>query len=218
MSHEPSSISIVEARLAESERKLAECEKKLVRERELNLQLAEAKITLESDVARWRYQAENDMLTDLLRRGVFARKVARILMGRRHNEVPGSCLALLDVDRFKVINDVYGHPVGDKVLIGVGAVIKGAIREDDLACRIGDEFLIFFNRASHSDAERIAHHIADKVKTLRFDVGASHPEITTSVSYGVVMRSDSVTTYEELYDQADRLMYKMKEGQKNPVP
>ena len=175
-----------------------------------NLRLADVKENLTRDVLTWRYQAEHDMLTNLFRVMVFSRKVSNILRGRRHDEAPKSCLALLDVDRFKKLNDTYGHPIGDEALRSIAGVIKSEIREDDLACRMGDEFMIFFNRASEADATRITECIAAKVKTLRLGKETVRGEVHTAVSYGIVLRSDQVTTYDELYREADRLMYEMK--------
>ncbi len=207
MSHEPSALDIARARVRELEGEITRLQGKLERAQGKITELENRQQELTREVRVWRWQAEHDLLTELLRDEMFAGKVANILRGRRMGEVPGSCLAFIDVDRFKAINDEHGHSTGNFVLKEIAKVIREMIREDDLACRVGDEYLIFFNHAALEDAERIVSEIQRRVSTLRF---GENGQGLTSISYGVALRTREHSTFDELYRAADTAMYEMK--------
>ena len=89
-----------------------------------------------------RYMANHDPLTNLPNRNYFRRRLPQaISLAKRYGRI--LCLLFIDLDRFKPINDQYGHGVGDMVLMQVAERLRGALRTSDSVCRLGgDEFVI----------------------------------------------------------------------------
>lgn len=154
-------------------------------------------------------EATTDFLTGLANRRSFMERlkteVARI---RRYRGV-GSLL-LLDIDRFKNINDNYGHNVGDQVLAGLGELLSGAVREGDLPGRIGgEEFLIFLSETSVEGAGHFAERLRQTIKkrTIPTDEGA----VSFTVSIGITQISPDDISIDQIIARADRAMYRAKE-------
>ncbi|MEO6625196.1 MAG: GGDEF domain-containing protein [Burkholderiaceae bacterium] len=119
-----------------------------------------------------------------------------------------TCLALIDVDRFKQINDGFSHLVGDAVLREIARTLKSHVRELDMAARLGgDEFVIIFKNAELRVAERVCERIVVAVRT--FDWNAIAPSLAASISIGVA-QAESGDTIETLTDRADAAMYHHK--------
>ncbi len=113
---------------------------------------------------------------------------------------------ILDVDRFKSINDLYGHNLGDAVLKTLAVCITNSIRAQDFAFRLGgDEFLVVLPDAD----EALTRQICDRIKTALKDVHGYAFPVTASV--GMAMRSQCPNTT-ELLDLADKRMYQDKNG------
>ncbi len=126
-------------------------------------------------------------------------------------------MLLIDVDYFKVVNDNYGHPIGDELLKQMAEVIRGAIRSTDLTCRYGgDEFAVILPGADPKDAEEIAEKIRRTIADHRFDL-AGGLAITTTVSIGVATFPPDASDKKELIDLADRAAYHAKERGRNRV-
>nr|WP_321500767.1 diguanylate cyclase [uncultured Dethiosulfovibrio sp.] len=154
-------------------------------------------------------EATTDFLTGLANRRSFMERlkteVARI---RRYRGV-GSLL-LLDIDRFKTINDNYGHQVGDQVLAGLGELLSGAVREGDLPGRIGgEEFLIFLSETSVEGAGHFAERLRQTIKkrTIPTDEGA----VSFTVSIGITQISPDDGSIDQIIARSDRAMYRAKE-------
>lgn len=117
--------------------------------------------------------------------------------------------ALVDCNKFKIVNDRYGHAVGDKVLQMVADVIKQTIRKEDIAIRYGgDEFLIIIKTEQKSDALLVMERIAEEI--ARRSIGVNDDVITSTISYGVSRFNRDLKTSILL---ADKEMYKMKKRQ-----
>ena len=114
-------------------------------------------------------QAMTDSLTGLLNRRGFERELARTLaLARRHTET--GLLVFLDLDRFKNVNDSYGHAAGDEVLRRVGRVLASAVRKTDVVARLGgDEFAIILNRSDSDGGLRRARSIERLVNATVVD-------------------------------------------------
>ena len=152
------------------------------------------------------YKIEHDELTDTLNRTAFNR-VTKLL----ETSVMPFALILLDIDNFKIINDTYGHDVGDDVLSCLALVLNEKMRAIDKIFRIGgDEFAIIMNRFTLAQANYVKNVIAQINKTIKLGINGLPP---FSISAGVTF---SVLGYDEtLYHNADKALYQTKKTTRN---
>ena len=125
---------------------------------------------------------------------------------------------MLDIDKFKNINDTYGHPVGDDVIIALANVLKEFSRESDVACRFGgEEFLILLPETSVDGAVSIGEKIREHVQNLviKFD-GDKELSFTISVGVSEVNFEDEVNL-EKTIHRSDDALYEAKESGRNRV-
>jgi diguanylate cyclase (GGDEF)-like protein len=156
-----------------------------------------------------------DSLTGLYNRSYFFTAVDReIARSARSNR--GFCLLMMDLDELKPINDKYGHYFGDRVLRGVGDVVRNGVRRIDTAARYGgDEFVALLPETDPSGA----HVLAEKVRigVTELDISVSGVRIEASMSVGVVSYPEDGRTSDELMISADQAMYASKRSGKNRV-
>jgi diguanylate cyclase (GGDEF)-like protein len=151
--------------------------------------------------------AQRDALTELWNRTALIRILERRLANLRQN---GEIVAfiLIDLDRFKDVNDTYGHQVGDVVLKEVGQRIRSVVRAGDEVARIGgDEFVVILAGGAESEARVLAQHICAKFASP-FVVGISQHYLGASVGYAVA--PEDGTTIEQLFRNADLALYEAK--------
>jgi diguanylate cyclase (GGDEF)-like protein/PAS domain S-box-containing protein len=151
-----------------------------------------------------RQRALTDALTGVLNRNAFANQ-----MGRAISDTPdGTCHALLmlDLDGFKRVNDVFGHGMGDRVLIELTEKLGLTLRHDDLLGRLGgDEFLVFMRGVS---GERAVENKAKNICELaRKEFGRN---VRVSASVGIAVSPRDGFTFEEMYRKADAALYAVK--------
>jgi diguanylate cyclase (GGDEF)-like protein/PAS domain S-box-containing protein len=153
------------------------------------------------------HAATHDSLTDLPNRGLFLDRLAQALRHAARREEPLT-VAILDVDRFRDINNRHGHMAGDAVLQAVAARIRGCVREADTVARIGgDELALVLLDAGEAQAEGVlAKVVAANAAPLRHD-GA---EIRASVSVGASGYPRDAQEADALRKQADLAMYAAK--------
>lgn len=161
----------------------------------------------------WQSRASIDHLTGLLNRAAFEEMLALALQRHARN---GAALALLylDVDRFKHINDTYGHAAGDALLKAFAEYLKDAVRTTDFVARLGgDEFCIVLdNIKASTNAASVAEKILQMVRTpLQFD-GHS---LAISTSIGIAYAHAPTLSGAELVAQADAALYKAKQAGRN---
>jgi diguanylate cyclase (GGDEF)-like protein len=154
-----------------------------------------------------------DPLTGLFTRTFFFAAVDREI-ARSARSGRGFCLLMMDLDELKAINDRYGHFVGDRVLRGVGEVIRAGVRRIDTAARYGgDEFVVLLPETEASGA----YVLAEKIRLGAADLNLPGVAARTSLSVGVVSYPDDGRTSDELMISADQAMYASKRGGKNRV-
>lgn len=153
-------------------------------------------------VHKLHYGAYTDALTGLWNRRYFYRRLPEEIerMKRYHSSL---CLALIDVDNFKRINDTYGHAVGDKALSEIAAIFKQNTRSIDVITRLGgDEFAIIFPETDINGglaiAERMRKGIANSTQCY---------QATISVGVVVVNEQSDVTL---IFKEVDNLLFKAK--------
>ncbi|MEO1246466.1 MAG: diguanylate cyclase [Pseudomonadota bacterium] len=161
-----------------------------------------------------RVLAETDPLTGLLNRRTMYECVSRI--ARDADEASSASLCLLDIDNFKTVNDRYGHPVGDRLLIGVAKTLSGNLRAEDRICRWGgEEFLVLLVDRSFDDAAAVARRLCEQVSALTVDIGDGNvAQVTVSVG---VARFTPAANDSEVIRRADAAMYQAKLEGKNQV-
>ncbi|MBV7378092.1 diguanylate cyclase [Maritimibacter dapengensis] len=138
----------------------------------------------------------------------------------RDAAISGSAFSImiLDLDRFKAINDGHGHVVGDHVLQAVASRVIDSIRDVDLAARIGgEEFLVVLQGADGDRAETIAQRLRRVIADhpISTPLGATPVSVTTSV--GIATSSDGRDPVQDVIEAADRALYLSKSGGRNQV-
>lgn len=123
---------------------------------------------------------------------------------------------MLDLDRFKKINDVHGHPIGSQVLSEVGAIIRDTIRGADVAARYGgEEFLAYLPENGRSGAHQAAERIRTAIKDHIF--AADGPRIQMTVSIGIALFPEHGRDLESLVSHADKALYQAKQSGRDRV-
>lgn len=117
------------------------------------------------------------------------------------------CLLMLDLDRFKMVNDTIGHQKGDEVLKAVASVMRGCSRESDYLARYGgEEFVVLLPRTDLDEARLLAERI--RAQVARIDIG--HPELTVTTSIGVACYPTSATDSDGVLGAADAALLRAK--------
>ena len=170
-----------------------------------------AAISRQAAEERLTHLATHDYLTGLPNRMLFEDRFNQSLArAERSNEK--IAVVSIDLDKFKLINDTYGHPVGDKVLVEAARRLGSALRGSDTCARIGgDEFgVIAENIRNKGDAMRVMEkiNIALKVPVLE-----NNKEIRVSASMGAALYPDNGNSLELLMRAADKALYQVKEKQ-----
>jgi diguanylate cyclase (GGDEF)-like protein len=123
---------------------------------------------------------------------------------------------MIDVDRFKQVNDTYGHDVGDLVLRQVAATLRKEARVEDVICRIGgEEFLVLSPDTTQLAAVHLAERLRQAVAKLRFSTGGAAHSATVSV--GIAERAPEMARVDELLRAADNALYEAKGAGRNRV-
>ena len=151
-------------------------------------------------------RASVDGLTGLYNRAWFDRRLAELCADPRP-----SALLMIDIDRFKSINDQHGHPVGDRVIVSVAERVARAARPADGACRYGgEEFAVLLEGTTHRDAVRVAEAVISSVRELSLRAGAA--EVRPRVSVGVGCTAELGRDPAAFVATVDRALYTAKLG------
>src|SRR6476619_2857471 len=154
-----------------------------------------------------KHQAYHDALTGLPNRVLFTERVAAALAEKPIQETSHAVL-FLDLDRFKNVNDSWGHEAGDELLVQVAQRLQRAIRPEDIAARLGgDEFAVLLE---NTDAEGAEHAARRLIHALEAPFSLSGKEASVGASVGIALTGESATTAADLLRNADIAMYVAK--------
>jgi diguanylate cyclase len=175
---------------------------------ELERQSGQLKETLQ----RERIQALTDPLTSIPNRLAWQERAHLDYERWRSGKIP-LCLATWDVDRFKAVNDTYGHQAGDKVLRFVGQHLANAKRKVDFVARYGgEEFVLILDGLGSAEALGCVEILRQGVERLEFRCGGKHVPITISCGLTELRGDDTI---DSAFQRADAAMYEAKRAGRN---
>jgi diguanylate cyclase (GGDEF)-like protein len=160
--------------------------------------------------------ATMDSLSGLYNRVEFTKLAQRELcLAKIDNE--DLSILMIDIDKFKDINDSFGHAAGDEVIREMGQIIMSSFRKTDFAGRLGgDEFVVLLKNAAPAEANRIAEKLRKTVSKTKVLYGEQ--EISLTISVGVAsLSADNNSDIENILKQADDALYKAKAEGRNRV-
>lgn len=160
-----------------------------------------------------------DELTGLMNRRGFLQEARKLSSYRRRHDI-AACIAIIDLDHFKRVNDTYGHGTGDAVLRKVADICRGAVRQEDTVGRVGgEEFGVLCPGAGPADArlvlDRLRLHVAGQ-SILKGVEGVPPEGIEVTVSAGIAVL-DGDAPIEESLRRADAALYQAKNSGRNRV-
>ena len=165
-------------------------------------------------------QASLDPLTELHNRRYFGHISERIFnIAVRHGR-PLS-VVLLDIDDFKMVNDTFGHKIGDQVLVDLASTLRNTVRRSDVVCRYGgEEFIVLLPDTTQADAAKLAEHL--RVRIAKSGISLQETELYYSVSLGVASMpfgeaQREPDCIEQVINWADKALYEAKAAGKNRV-
>ncbi|MGN1349818.1 MAG: GGDEF domain-containing protein [Anaerovoracaceae bacterium] len=156
------------------------------------------------DRHKLQYLAETDVMTGILNRGSGEHKITEMI-----NDHVKGLFCLIDCDHFKLINDFYGHTVGDEVIVAVAECLKNTCREKDVVFRLGgDEFAMYLpGLLEDGQADIFIKRVFDGLENIRI------PEMGDQkiyISLGATFYKDGAPSFDQLYREADEAMYESK--------
>jgi len=174
--------------------------------------------TLQESLSEAQEQAATDPLTGIANRGRFDETIARWLEHAAQSGEP-FVLGLVDIDRFKTINDTHGHPVGDRVILCTAQWLQSSARDTDVVARYGgEEFAVLFSRATAAEAEarltRVLRELA--ARPFTYDSPDGPQSVSFTVSAGVA-ESGPGDTVDAVVKRADEGLYHAKKRGRNRV-
>ncbi len=159
--------------------------------------------------------AVRDGMTGLFNKKSFLESIAIMVKRCVRYDRPMSVL-MIDIDRFKRVNDQYGHQVGDEVLKEVASVVQQVVRETDFASRYGgEEFAVLLDEAGPNEAKVIAERMRATIDRTQFTAGKDRLHVTVSVGATTLEPGDKTMTSEALIKCADRALYQAKRQGRN---
>ena len=159
---------------------------------------------------RLQEKAMKDAMTGLFNRSAFKEKVEKILQETKQSTKLDSAVLLLDIDKFKNVNDTYGHLYGDTVIVGMAEVLQKVFYQKGIVGRYGgDEFTVFLPNIKK---EELIACICELRETFSIEFEQTADRLKISCSVGVALYGESGTTLRELLASADSALYFVKEN------
>lgn len=157
---------------------------------------------IEDELQRMRETADKDTLTDLYNRHALEERVKKGFKSKPDEGI----LLIFDLDNFKPINDLLGHPEGDKVLKIFAETLKANFRKKDMIARLGgDEFVVYIDTSL--SVQLLEHKLNGLLKNIRHKLNDYYTQYNISTSIGVAYVDYQINSYEELYKCADVALY-----------
>ncbi|MEA2482019.1 MAG: hypothetical protein QOJ07_3941 [Thermoleophilaceae bacterium] len=157
-----------------------------------------------------KHLADHDALTELFNRRRFEEELTEYGdYAARYSEC--GAVLLLDLDRFKYVNDTHGHKAGDEVIRAVGGALRESVRKSDVVARLGgDEFAVLLKNAGRAEAERVAGVMLETVRSRDMPIAGQRVTMTTSIGVALFDSTDANVT--DLLVEADLAMYAAKDA------
>ena len=160
-----------------------------------------------------RGQAARDALTGLYSRRVFDEELNRAWQLGERRSLPLSLL-MIDIDHFKVLNDTYGHPVGDQILVEASRLIRATVRAGDTVVRYGgDEIVVILPLTGMEETHRVAERLLDTFRVQIFCQGIHN--LRATISIGAATGMGSQQSAEQILMRADQALYRAKQLGRN---
>lgn len=161
--------------------------------------------------------SRTDGLTGLLNHRTFQIVLDGKLNHLSRGNFKSMAAIMVDADRFKNVNDTYGHPVGDEVLVELARRLKMGVRKNDAVARYGgEEFAVILDNAGEKETREIAEKMRHSIRSRPFMTSVGKIQITASFGFSVLIGTDGVGK-KELLEQADQALYRAKAGGRDRV-
>ncbi len=158
--------------------------------------------------------AYQDALTGLYNRRKFSERAKKLVATAQENELHLFCL-MIDLDNFKMVNDIYGHEAGNKVLVAVADLLKENVKGKDIASRYGgEEFIVILAEYNYEEAIKKAEQI--KIDIGNIIIKTNNNTISVTASMGFAKYNNTIQ-FSELIENADKALYQAKNTGKNRV-
>jgi Amt family ammonium transporter len=165
-------------------------------------------LKLENSNLKLKEESITDPLTNIMNRRGFFEKI-----DNRNPYENEFSIIILDIDKFKSVNDTYGHSIGDDIIRNIAQIIKPMLRSDDCFARWGgEEFIIVIKTLDIEIAEKTAERLRLKIESYVFDVVGK-----VTCSFGVSTSKNKYIKLEEIIENADKALYQAKELGRNKV-
>lgn len=192
-----------------------------------NLQALQAVDNLKSNTesleqrTRWLEESnKRDPLTNLFNRAYLDQFLKDAFDASLNSQTPLS-VAFADLDKFKAVNDTFGHAMGDQVLVTTANILKANVRAADVVARYGgEEFIMVFPHTEYQVLKTICERIVRAFRETRHDVGAKR-DLNVTISIGMATHNDGrrFRSVEDLLKAADKALYTAKlQGRNRSVP
>ena len=177
---------------------------------ELERQVAERTRQLKDALDEVVQLSRVDPLTGLLNRRAF-QEFALPMLGLIARHKRRGALILSDLDHFKKLNDTFGHPAGDAMLVAVSHALKSSVRQEDVVCRFGgEEFLIFLTEVKIGGIEVTVNRCLDAIRSIKAEDFIPEKNYRQTISMGVAFIPEHGSKLEHLIAIADSALYQAK--------
>jgi diguanylate cyclase len=168
--------------------------------------------TLQRSLEREHELAQTDTMIGMPNRLAYEKRIEAAFEGWQATSRP-LCVAAIDIDHFKSINDTYGHTAGDAVLRIIGQALLKHVRPCDFVARYGgEEFIVIFDGADEAESLQVCERLRGKIQHLAFHASRQPVRVTASIGLAQFQPGD---TPQSVFDRADLALYTAKNGGRN---